>query len=44
MCPANPAFQPDSTQDSVNPKSLCIAPRASHIREQGFSEAVVAQI
>ena len=45
--PAQPAYsviQSDSTQESVKPKSTCLAPRASAIKEQGFSEAVAAQI
>ena len=42
--PANTDFQPDSSQDSVNPKSSCLAPRAAAIKEQSFSEAVAARI
>ena len=41
--PAHSAFQSDS-EESVKPKSACIAPRASAIKEQGFSEVVAAQI
>ena len=37
-------IQSDSTQKSVKPKSICVAPRASAIKEQGFSEAVAARI
>ena len=37
-----PAQKP--TQESVKPKSACLAPHASAIKEQGFSEAVGAQI
>ena len=35
---------PGSTQEPVKSESTCLAPRASAIREQGFSEAVAAQI
>ena len=42
--PAHTTIQSDSTQESVKPKSTCVAPRASAIKEQGFSEAVAAQI
>ena len=42
--PAHSAIQSDSLQESVNPKSACMAPRASPIKEQGFSEAVAALI
>ena len=37
-------MQSDSKQKSVKPKSACVAPRASAIKEHGFSEAVAAQI
>ena len=37
-------FQSDPSQKSDKPKSPCMAPRASAIKEQGFSEAVVARI
>ena len=37
-----PAIQSDSRQESVELKSPCMAPRASPIKEQGFSEAVAA--
>ena len=42
--PVNTAFQPDPSQKSEKPKSPCMAPRASTIKEQGFSEAVAARI
>ena len=38
----NTAFQPDSSKIYAEPKSTCLAPRASAIKEQGFSEAVAA--
>ena len=38
------AIQPDPSQESVKPDSSCLAPRVSAIKEQGFSEAVAAQI
>ena len=38
------AFESDSSQESVKPKPACLAPRASAIKQQGFSEAVVARI
>ena len=41
---ADPAFQPDPTQESVKSKPTCLAPRASAIKEQGYSEAVAARI
>ena len=34
---ANSTIQSDSTQESVKPKSPCLAPRASTNNEQGFS-------
>ena len=37
-------IQPDPAQESVKPEPTCLAPRAIAIREQGFSEAVAAQI
>ena len=40
--PAHSTLQSDSTQESVKPKSTCLARRASAIKEQGFSEAVAA--
>ena len=42
--PAHTTIQSDSTRESVKPKSACMVPRASAIKEQGFSEAVAAQI
>ena len=42
--PSHPTVQPDSSQESIKPKSTCMAPRASAIKEQGFSEAVAARI
>ena len=41
---AHTIIQSDLIQESVKPKSTCLAPRASAIKEQGFSEAVSAQI
>ena len=43
-CPTNSALQSDPSQKSDKPKSPCMAPRASAIEEQGFSEAVAARI
>ena len=42
--PVNTALQSDPSQKSDKPKSPCMAPRASKIKEQGFSEAVAARI
>ena len=42
--PVDTALQSDSPQKSDKPKSPCMAPRASAIKEQGFSEAVAARI
>ena len=39
-----PAIQPNPTQESVKPEPTCLAPRATAIKKQGFSEAVAAQI
>ena len=39
-----PAVQPGSSQEPVKSESSCGAPRASAIKEQGFAEAVAAQI
>ena len=45
--PAQPArsgistIQPDLAQELVKPEPTCLAPRATTIKEQGFSEAVV---
>ena len=41
---ANTALQSDPSQKSDRSKSPCLAPRASKIKEQGFSEAVAARI
>ena len=40
----NTALQSDPSQKSDKSKSPCVAPRASAIKEQGFSEAVAARI
>ena len=37
------AIQPDPAQEPVKPQRTCLAPRATAIKEQGFSEAVAAQ-
>ena len=42
--PSVSAIQPGPTQEPVKSESTCLAPRASAIKEQGFSEAVAAQI
>ena len=42
--PVNTALQSDPSQKSDKSKSPCVAPRASAIKEQGFSEAVAARI
>ena len=42
--PIDKALQSDPSQKSDKPKSPCMAPRASAIKEQGFSEAVAARI
>ena len=42
--PVNTALQSDPSQKSGKPKAPCMAPRASAIKEQGFSEAVAARI
>ena len=41
---ANTALQSNPSQKSDKSKSPCLAPRASKIKEQGFSEAVAARI
>ena len=41
---SNTALQSDSSQESVQLKSACLASRASAVKEQGFSEAVAARI
>ena len=38
------AIQPGPSQEPVESEPTCLAPRASAIKEQGFSEAVAAQI
>ena len=35
-------IQPDPAQEPVKPEPTCLAPRATAIKEQGFSEAVAA--
>ena len=42
--PVNTAIQSDPSQKSDKSKSPCMAPRATAIKEQGFSEAVAARI
>ena len=42
--PVNAALQSDPSQKSDKPKPQCMVPRASIIKEQGFSEAVAARI
>ena len=42
--PVNTVLQSDPSQKSDKPKSPCMAPRASAIKEQDFSEAVAARI
>ena len=42
--PIDTALQSDPSQKSDKSKSPCMAPRASAIKEQGFSEAVAARI
>ena len=37
-------FQPDPAQEYVKPEPTCLVPRATAIKEQGFSEAVAARI
>ena len=41
---ADSALQSDPSQKSDKSKSPCLAPRATKIKEQGFSEAVAARI
>ena len=41
---AHTALQSDPSQKSDKSKSPCLAPRATKIKEQGFSEAVAARI
>ena len=40
----NTTLQSDPSQKSDKPKSPCMAPRATSIKEQGFSEAVATRI
>ena len=42
--PVDTALQSEPSQKSDKSKSPCMAPRASAIKEQGFSEAVAARI
>ena len=42
--PSVSAIQPGPTQEPVKSESTCLAPRASAIKEHGFSEAVAARI
>ena len=42
--PVVSAIQPSSPQESVKSESSCLAPRASAMKELGFSEAVAARI
>ena len=39
-----PTIQPDPAQELVKPEPTCLAPRATAIKEQGFSEALAARI
>ena len=40
----DPTIQPDPAQELVKPEPTCLAPRATAIKEQGFSDAVAARI
>ena len=42
--PSDSTIQSDTAQKPVTPQSSCMAPRASTIKEQGFSEAVATRI
>ena len=42
--PSFSAIQPGPSQEPVESEPTCLAPRASAIKEQGFSEAVAARI
>ena len=42
--PSVSALQPGPSQEPVESEPTCLAPRASAIKEQGFSEAVAARI
>ena len=41
---ADPTLQSGPSQESDKPKSTCMAPRVTAIKEQGFSEAVATRI
>ena len=40
--PGVSAIHPDASQEPVKPEPRCLAPRATAVKEQGFSEAVAA--
>ena len=42
--PGISTIQPDPAQEPVKPELTCLAPRATAIKEQGFSEGVAARI
>ena len=42
--PADSTIQSDSSQESTKPEFPCPAPRTSATKEQGFFEAVLAEI
>ena len=42
--PSDSTLQSDPSQKSVKPESPCMAPRATAIKAQGFSEAVATRI
>ena len=42
--PPDTALQSNNPQEPVKPKSPCVAPRATLIKKQGFSQAVAARI
>ena len=42
--PTDSTLQSDPSQESDKPKSPCMAPRATAIKEQGFSQAVATRI
>ena len=42
--PTDSTLQSDPSQESDKPKSPCMAPRATAIKDQGFSEAVATRI
>ena len=39
-----PTIQPDPAQELAKPEPTCLAPKATAMKEQGFSEAVAARI